>query len=66
MVLGRATVLWALFIGWYLLDSPMAAKCFNKDEKHLFIARVHANETDTQNRKCKIYHVKEALFDPLD
>lgn len=66
VVLGRATVLWALFIGWYLLESPMAAKCFNEDEKHLFIASVRANETDIRNRKYKIYHVKQALFDPLD
>ena len=42
----------------YLLDSPMAAKCFNEDEKRLFITCVRTNETDIQNRKYKMYQVR--------
>jgi MFS family permease len=45
MVLGIATVIWGLFVGWYLPDSPMKARCFDEDTKRLLIERVRANET---------------------
>lgn len=35
MVLGIATVIWGLFVGWYLPDSPMKAKCFDEDTKYV-------------------------------
>jgi hypothetical protein len=30
LVLGCVTVAWACFIGWWLPDSPMKAKCFSE------------------------------------
>ncbi|KAL2204682.1 MFS general substrate transporter [Sarocladium strictum] len=65
MVLGIATVIWGLFIGWWLPDSPMKAKCFNEDEKRLMIERVRANETGIQNKVWKREQFVEALTDPV-
>ncbi|KAK9235241.1 major facilitator superfamily domain-containing protein [Lipomyces kononenkoae] len=65
LVLGLTTCLWATFIGWYLPDSPMKAKCFTEAEKVLFIERVRKNETGIQNRYLKRYQMIEALKDPL-
>lgn len=65
MVLGITTVFWGLFIGWWLPDSPMKAKCFNEDQKRLMIELVRANETGIQNRKYKTEQVIEALTDPV-
>ncbi|KAL1845344.1 hypothetical protein VTK73DRAFT_652 [Phialemonium thermophilum] len=65
LVLGCATCAWAVFIGWWLPDSPMAAKCFTEDQKRLMIERVRANETGIQNRKYKRYQMLEAVTDPV-
>ncbi|EKG19365.1 Major facilitator superfamily, partial [Macrophomina phaseolina MS6] len=65
LVLGLVTVIWAIFVAWYLPDSPMKAKCFNEDEKRLMFARVRANQTGLQNRHFKKYQVIEALTDPF-
>lgn len=65
MVLGLATCVWAVFIGWWLPDSPMKAKCFTEEQKRLMVERVRANETGIQNRTYKRYQVIEALTDPV-
>ncbi|KAH9234984.1 hypothetical protein K456DRAFT_1593811 [Colletotrichum gloeosporioides 23] len=65
LVLGTATCVWGLFIGWWLPDSPMAAKCFNEDQKRLMIERVRANETGIQNKTYKRYQMVEAVTDPV-
>ncbi|KAK9489212.1 putative permease of the major facilitator superfamily [Lipomyces doorenjongii] len=65
LVLGLTTCVWAIFIGWYLPDSPMKAKCFTEEDKVLFIERVRKNETGIQNRKLKLYQMLEALKDSL-
>ncbi|KAM0418613.1 hypothetical protein ACHAPT_012416 [Fusarium lateritium] len=65
LVLGLATCVWAVFIGWWLPDSPMKAKCFNEDQKRLMVERVRANETGIQNKSYKRYQVVEAVTDPV-
>ncbi|KAH7367727.1 allantoate permease [Plectosphaerella cucumerina] len=65
MVLGIATVIWGLFVGWYLPDSPMKARCFDEDTKRLLIERVRANETGIQNKTYKKHQVIETLTDPV-
>lgn len=65
LVLGVATCVWAVFVGWWLPDSPMKAKCFTEDEKHLLVERVRANETGIQNRTYKRYQIVEAVTDPV-
>lgn len=65
LVLGLATVVWALAIAFFLPDNPMRAKCFTEDEKRLLIERVRKNETGIQNKEYKRYQVVEALTDPL-
>ncbi|KAH8807803.1 major facilitator superfamily domain-containing protein [Xylogone sp. PMI_703] len=65
LVLGCVTCAWAVFIGWWLPDSPMKAKCFNEDQKRLMIERVRANETGIQNKTYKRYQMVEAVLDPV-
>ncbi|KAI1370950.1 putative MFS transporter [Hypoxylon crocopeplum] len=65
LVLGCATCVWAVFIGWWLPDSPMKAKCFNEDQKRLMIERVRANETGIQNKTYKRYQMLETIKDPV-
>jgi hypothetical protein len=64
LVLGVATCAWAVFMGWYLPDSPMKAKCWSEEDKRLMVERVRANETGIQNRVFKKYQVLEVLRDP--
>lgn len=65
MVLGIATCVWACFVGYWLPDSPMQAKCFTEDQKRLMVERVRANETGIQNKTYKKYQIIEALTDPI-
>ncbi|KAF5989871.1 allantoate permease [Fusarium bulbicola] len=65
LVLGLLTCVWGLFIGWWLPDSPMKAKCFNEDQKRLMVERVRANETGIQNKSYKRYQAIEAATDPI-
>ena len=65
LLLGLLTVVWSLWIGWLLSDSPMRANCFTEDEKKLLVERVRKNETGIQNKEYKRYQVIEALTDPL-
>ena len=52
-----------MFVLWWLPDSPMRAKCFSEEDKHLMVERVRSNQTGLQNRRFKMEHVKEALSD---
>ncbi|KAL4869462.1 hypothetical protein BDV12DRAFT_196306 [Aspergillus spectabilis] len=63
LVLGAVTCTWAVFLGWYLPDSPMTAKCFSETDKRLMVERVRANETGIQNKKFKRYQFVEAITD---
>ncbi|OJJ55365.1 hypothetical protein ASPSYDRAFT_60353 [Aspergillus sydowii CBS 593.65] len=65
LVLGALTCVWAVFLGWYLPDSPMKAKCFTEEDKKLMVERVRANETGIQNKRFKRYQLVEALTDPI-
>jgi len=65
LVLGCVTCAWALFIGWWLPDSPMKAKCFSEDQKRMMIERVRANETGIQNKTYKSYQMLETIKDPV-
>lgn len=65
LILGCLTCAWGLFIGWWLPDTPMGAKCFSEDDKRLMVERVRANETGIQNKVYKRYQAVEALTDPI-
>jgi hypothetical protein len=65
LVLGCATCTWVLFIGWWLPDSPVKARCFSEDEKRMMIERVRANETGIQNKTYKTYQMLETIKDAV-
>ncbi|KAJ5118239.1 hypothetical protein N7526_009876 [Penicillium atrosanguineum] len=61
---GCLSVLWGLFVIWWMPDSPMRAKCFSEEDKHLMIERLRTNQTGIQNKQFRSYQVWEALRDP--
>jgi hypothetical protein len=61
---GVISVLYGVFVGWYMPDSPMRAKCFSEEDKHLMVERVRDNQTGLQSRKFRKDHAIEALKDP--
>lgn len=61
---GCFSVLWGLFVLWWMPDSPMRAKCFSEEDKHLMVERVRSNQTGLQNKKFRSEQLKEALLDP--
>ncbi|OCL04199.1 MFS transporter [Glonium stellatum] len=61
---GCFSVLWGLFVLWWLPDSPMRAKCFTEEDKTLMIERVRTNQTGIQNKAFRPEQIKEALLDP--
>ncbi|KDN46556.1 hypothetical protein RSAG8_04209, partial [Rhizoctonia solani AG-8 WAC10335] len=63
MMLGIITVLWGVFIWFYLPDSPMRAKCYKDEDKTLMVERVRANQTGLQNKVFKKEQAMEAFTD---
>jgi hypothetical protein len=61
---GCFSVLWGVFVLYWLPDSPMRAKCFSEEDKKLMVERVRSNQTGVQNREWKKYQFIEALKDP--
>ncbi|RAK76562.1 putative 2-ketogluconate transporter [Aspergillus fijiensis CBS 313.89] len=61
---GCISVLWGFFVLWWMPDSPMKAKCFNEEDKHLMVERVRANQTGLQNKTFRAYQMWEAFQDP--
>lgn len=64
LVYGVVSVFFGVFVGWYMPDSPMRAKCWSEEDKHLMIERVRDNQTGVQNRTFKKDQFIEALRDP--
>ncbi|GAB1310665.1 Thiamine pathway transporter THI73 [Madurella fahalii] len=61
---GIVSVIYGAFVGWWMPDSPMRAKCFSEEDKHLMVERVRSNQTGIQNKQFKKEQVWEALKDP--
>ncbi|KAK3386189.1 major facilitator superfamily domain-containing protein [Podospora didyma] len=64
LVYGVISVIYGVFVGWYMPDSPMRAKCFSEEDKKLMVERVRDNQTGLQSRKFRMDHAIEALKDP--
>lgn len=64
LIYGVVSVIFGFFVGYYMPDSPMRAKCFTEEEKHLIVERVRDNQTGVQNRTFKKEQLIEALLDP--
>ncbi|RMZ21634.1 hypothetical protein D0859_14358 [Hortaea werneckii] len=60
---GCLSVLYGVFVLYWLPDSPMRAKCFSEEDKRKMIERVRSNETGLQNKTFRPEQVKEALLD---
>jgi len=61
---GCISVIWGFFVGWWMPDSPMRAKCFTEEDKRLMIERVRSNQTGVQNKTFRKYQMIEAFKDP--
>ncbi|KAL4810819.1 major facilitator superfamily domain-containing protein [Aspergillus unguis] len=64
MTYGIITVIWGLFISFWMPDSPMRAKCWSEEDKRLMIERVRENQTGLQNKVFRKEQVWEAVMDP--
>ncbi|ORY55613.1 major facilitator superfamily transporter [Pseudomassariella vexata] len=64
MSYGIVSIFFGLFVLWWMPDSPMRAKCFSEEDKHLMVERVRDNQTGMQNRTFKKEQVYDALTDP--
>ncbi|KAM0470567.1 hypothetical protein ACHAPX_009830 [Trichoderma viride] len=64
LIYGVISIVFGLFVAWWMPDSPMRAKCFSEEDKTLMIERVRDNQTGIQNRKWKKYQFIEGLKDP--
>ncbi|PYI11872.1 allantoate permease [Aspergillus sclerotiicarbonarius CBS 121057] len=61
---GCISILWGLFVIYWMPDSPMRAKCFTETDKHKMVERVRGNQTGLQNKTFRAYQMWEAFRDP--
>jgi sugar phosphate permease len=61
---GGIAILWGAFVMFWMPDSPMRAKCFTEEDKHLMVERVRSNQTGMQNKQFKREQMIEAFMDP--
>ncbi|OBT46777.1 hypothetical protein VE00_02660 [Pseudogymnoascus sp. WSF 3629] len=61
---GVISVFWGIFVGWWMPDSPMRAKCFSEEDKRKMIERVRSNQTGMQSRVFRKEQMIEGLKDP--
>ena len=61
---GIVSVFYGAFVGWWMPDSIMRAKCFSEEDKKLMVERVRSNQTGIQNREFKKQQLWEGLTDP--
>lgn len=61
---GCISVVWGFFVGWWMPDSPMRAKCFSEEDKRLMIERIRDNQTGVQNKVFRREQMIEGLLDP--
>ena len=61
---GVISVIYGFFVGWWMPDSPMRAKCWSENDKRLMVERVRDNQTGIQNREFKKDQLYEAFKDP--
>ncbi|KAL1862869.1 hypothetical protein VTK73DRAFT_6597 [Phialemonium thermophilum] len=63
IVLGGVTVLWAVFVFFYLPDNPGDCRWLTPREKAMVVRRVSENQTGIENKKWKWYQFRECIFD---
>jgi hypothetical protein len=61
---GLISIVWGVFVLYWLPDSPMRAHCYSERDKHLMVLRVRGNKTGIQNKKWRKEQLIEALTDP--
>ncbi|KAL7412202.1 major facilitator superfamily domain-containing protein [Mrakia frigida] len=65
LILGLITIVWGLFVGYWLPDSPMrGGRFWSQEDRTKMVERVRENGTGIQNKKWKKDHVVDALTDP--
>jgi MFS family permease len=64
LILGAATIVWGVFMVFALPDNQITARFLNDREKIVAVERMRSEQTGIENKKFKLYQVKEALVDP--
>ncbi|KAM0323693.1 hypothetical protein ACHAQA_008628 [Verticillium albo-atrum] len=61
---GIISVVFGVWVGFWMPDSPMRAHCFSEEVKHEMVERVRDNQTGIQNKTFKRHQFIEGLKDP--
>lgn len=63
ILIGSVSVVWSVFVLWFLPDSPMNAKFLTDREKYYAVKRVAENKTGVNNDEWKWAQVREGFLD---
>ncbi|KAK4546315.1 hypothetical protein LTR36_001992 [Oleoguttula mirabilis] len=64
LLCGGVTMIWGVFLFFFLPDDITKAKRFTLEEKAILIGRGRLGRTGILNHSIKLYQVKEAFSDP--
>ncbi|KAI1482300.1 MFS general substrate transporter [Daldinia eschscholtzii] len=63
LIFGAITILYGLFLFYYLPDSPLNARWLSDHERAMAVERVRSNRTGVENHVWKWSQVKECVLD---
>lgn len=63
ILIGSVSLVWSLFVIWFLPDSPINAKFLTEREKYYAVKRISENKTGVDNDEWKWSQVREGFLD---
>ncbi|KAF3801999.1 putative transporter [Colletotrichum gloeosporioides] len=63
IIVGALCCAWGIVIAVFLPDNPITSKTLSQREKKIVIERLRENQTGVENKKLKLYQVREAFAD---
>lgn len=64
LILGSVTIAWGFLLLWLLPNNPVTATFLQPDERVVAVEKMRSEQIGIENKRFKLYQVKEALLDP--
>ena len=64
MILGAISSLWGMLVFLFFPDNPVSAKFLSPELRIIAIERMRDQQSGIENKKIKVYQIRETFVDP--